>query len=116
MVNRIQSYIRVFFRHIFSRWLVFGLDLLLVAFSFCIAYLLRFNFELSEISLTLLLQQTLIYTLVWSISFLIFSPHSGIVRHTGLHESFIVFIAVSTPLWHWQLQRASSALSARTCT
>jgi FlaA1/EpsC-like NDP-sugar epimerase len=77
-----------------SKWVVLFIDTALVAFSVFMAYLLRFNFELSPARQQELGYHMVMVTLFFLISFLLFRTYKGIIRHTSMHEVSMVFLSV----------------------
>ena len=77
-----------------SKWFVLFIDILLVCFSFILAYSIRFNvsfdFEISN-----LLTQLPFIAIVSLISFLLIGSYKGIIRHTGPRDAFNVFIGAT---------------------
>ena len=68
-----------------SRWLVLGIDVLLVCLSFLLAYIIRFNITFNFNTEQLILQVPVIIIVAFS-SFLMVGSYKGIVRHTGTKE------------------------------
>tara|TARA_R110001606_G_scaffold152476_1_gene293191 strand:- start:1344 stop:3245 length:1902 start_codon:yes stop_codon:yes gene_type:complete len=77
-----------------SRWLVLGIDVLLVCFSFLLAYIIRFNITFNFNTDQLLLQVPVIIMVALS-SFLMVGSYKGIVRHTGTKDAFNVFLGIT---------------------
>ncbi len=77
-----------------SKWVVFVIDILLICFSFILAYSIRFDISYSFDSLTLM-SQLLMVVIIAAISFLIIGSYKGIIRHTGTRDAFNVFIGVT---------------------
>ena len=77
-----------------SKWVVFVIDILLICFSFILAYSIRFDISYSFDSLTLM-SQLLMVVIIAAISFLITGSYRGIIRHTGTRDAFNVFIGVT---------------------
>ncbi|MCL4125780.1 UNVERIFIED_CONTAM: hypothetical protein GTU68_036905, partial [Idotea baltica] len=75
-----------------SKWVVLLIDLILVIVSFFIAYFIRFNvsFDFNFSSLINQLPYILFFALL---SFLFVGSYKGIIRHTGIRDTFNVFIA-----------------------
>ncbi len=69
-----------------SRWIILFLDILFVIISFFIAYLLRFNFQTEALDRYNLGMQMLFITCFYLVSFLVYKPYSGIIRHTGFKD------------------------------
>jgi FlaA1/EpsC-like NDP-sugar epimerase len=78
--------------------MVLAIDLFLVAFAFFLAYLLRYNFVLNDILVERMFWQVFVFTGAFAVSFLVFQPHRGIVRHTSLYDALIVFFSASMPV------------------
>jgi FlaA1/EpsC-like NDP-sugar epimerase len=77
-----------------SRWLVLGIDVLLVCVSFLFAYIIRFNITINFNTDQLLLQVPIIMIVALS-SFLMVGSYKGIVRHTGTKDAFNVFLGIT---------------------
>tara|TARA_R110002051_G_scaffold199926_2_gene266931 strand:+ start:4210 stop:6102 length:1893 start_codon:yes stop_codon:yes gene_type:complete len=77
-----------------SRWLVLGIDVLLVCLSFLLAYIIRFNITFNFNTDQLLLQVPVIIMVAFS-SFLMVGSYKGIVRHTGTKDAFNVFLGIT---------------------
>jgi FlaA1/EpsC-like NDP-sugar epimerase len=78
------------------RWVIFGFDLIISAFSLVLAYLLRFNFSIpaSEIR-TLPLIIAFLLSLRGS-SFYLFKTFAGIIRYTSSKDAQRVLLAITT--------------------
>lgn len=76
------------------RWIIFLLDLTIVAFGVILAFMLRFNFEIPEDNKRPLLLLIGIAMAVRGIYYLALSLHSGIVRYTSTRDVVKVFTAV----------------------
>ncbi|WP_298766038.1 nucleoside-diphosphate sugar epimerase/dehydratase [uncultured Polaribacter sp.] len=77
-----------------SKWLVLLVDILLVCFSFLVAYAVRFNVSLNFDTSNLKYQLPVIIVLSL-ISFLIVGSYKGVIRHTGTKDAFNVFFGVT---------------------
>jgi FlaA1/EpsC-like NDP-sugar epimerase len=78
-----------------SRYMILAGDMLIVAISFVAAYLLRFNFDISNIQpwkLEIFLPVVLVISLL---AFLIARSHVGIIRHTSTDDVIRIFKAVT---------------------
>jgi FlaA1/EpsC-like NDP-sugar epimerase len=78
-----------------SRYLVLASDLLIVIFSLVTAYLLRFNFDLSTISLWKLPFYLPVVVLLSTFAFLATRSYVGIIRHTSTDDVIRIFKAVA---------------------
>ena len=73
-----------------SRWLVLGIDVFLVSFSFVLAYIVRFDVSFNFNTESFYHQLPVIFTLAL-FSFLLVGSYKGIIRHTGTKDVFNVF-------------------------
>jgi FlaA1/EpsC-like NDP-sugar epimerase len=78
--------------------MVFILDNLAVFLTFLFAYLLRFNFVLSDFDLNIAINQALITVIVYAAFGLVFRSYSGLIRHTTIIDIFNVLLATSFSL------------------
>jgi len=90
--------IDLFQKYSIPRWMVFVLDNLAVFLTFLFAYILRFNFVLSDFERNLAINHALITVSVYGAFVLIFRSYSGLIRHTTIIDIFIVFIATTCSL------------------
>jgi FlaA1/EpsC-like NDP-sugar epimerase len=98
--EHLQESLRWLFQHYsLPRWLVFIVDNLAVFFTFILAYLLRFNFVLSDFSVDLALRHALLALIVYASFALVFRSYSGLIRHTTVVDIFYVFIATTCSLF-----------------
>ncbi|MGE4587006.1 MAG: polysaccharide biosynthesis protein [Mangrovibacterium sp.] len=86
----------IFKKHSLPRKLVLLSDLILVALSFLAASILRYNLNISLISLKEVLIQLLFILPVYLLSFLVFGSYRGILRHSSIEDFFKLFLAVLT--------------------
>lgn len=86
-------------RRFLSRWVVLAIDMALAICAFILAYLLRFNFELSPLIVNNLLNQLWVYALAFLIAFLVVRPFRGIVRYASLYDAMKVVFAVSLAIF-----------------
>lgn len=73
-------------RRFISQWLVLAMETLLVALLYPVAVLLRFNLQVQEMNLTHTGIKTILITILYLFSFLIFASYRGIIRQTGLKD------------------------------
>ena len=81
-----------------SKWVVLLIDLFLISISFILTYFFRFfdvDIEYLEPILVKLLCQLPIIIFIALISFISVGSYKGIIRHTGIKDSFNVFFGVS---------------------
>ncbi len=77
-----------------SKWLILLVDVGIVAASFTLASLARFNFEFTYVDPRLFKYHLSIVLVFRLIGFLIFQSYSGIVRHTSLEDVKSLFKAL----------------------
>ncbi|MEZ4855965.1 MAG: nucleoside-diphosphate sugar epimerase/dehydratase [Gelidibacter sp.] len=77
-----------------SKWLILLLDLIIVAITFFLAYLIRFNFII-DFDVAIVLKQLPFVLLVSLISFLAVGSHKGVVRYTGFKDVVNIIIGVN---------------------
>ena len=76
-----------------SKWLVLFLDVLIVIFTYFVAYIIRFNFQI-DFDVNLLISQIPYVFFGALISFLLVGSHKGVVRFTGFKD--VVNIIIGT--------------------
>lgn len=74
------------------RWIILMIDLIIVASSILLAYLLRFNFDIPESELSPLPWVLAYMVLLRLLSFLISRTYVGIVRYTSTEDVFRIFL------------------------
>ncbi|WP_456441540.1 polysaccharide biosynthesis protein [Psychroserpens sp.] len=77
-----------------SRWLVMLFDLIVVAFTFIIAYVIRFNFKI-DFDVLVMFKQIPFVFLAAFISFLLVGSYKGVVRFTGFKDLVNIIIGVN---------------------
>jgi len=93
-----ERIIRIFKNHSLPRWLVFLIDSGTVFFSFLIAYMLRYNFEVYTFDISIAFRQAFFVLVVYAIFILIFKSYSGMIRHTTIRDTYKIIIANSSAL------------------
>ncbi|GAB3896592.1 nucleoside-diphosphate sugar epimerase/dehydratase [Larkinella knui] len=78
-----------------SSYLVLSIDVLICIVSFSVAYLLRFNFETSELNRADFLYCLSSVVSIRFLFFLLFRPYQGIIRHTSLEDVTLLVYAVT---------------------
>lgn len=81
-----------------SRWIILIADIITVGSSFLFAYLIWFKFKLAVFDSSEVLMQLGVTTVIYTIFFLFTRSYSGILRHTGLMDAFLILRAVSLSL------------------
>ena len=77
-----------------SRWLVLGVDLFLVCFSFIISYAIRFNISFDFNTEDFYFQLPFVFIIALG-SFLSVGSYKAIIRHTGTKDAFNVFLGIT---------------------
>lgn len=87
MLQYFQKYlVSQYSNRLLSKWIVLAFDIAVTALAFLLAYFLRFNFKLGASQIDKFGEHIIQATLVYSLSYLIFSSYAGIIRHTGLSD------------------------------
>jgi FlaA1/EpsC-like NDP-sugar epimerase len=93
MIETIKSrVIRVFKNHSLPRWLVLLLDLSTVFFSFLIAYMLRYNFEVETFQISMVFKQSFFVVIIYALFILIFKSYVGMIRHTTIRDAYKIIL------------------------
>jgi len=79
---------------ILPRWVIAFIDLGIIAFSCLLAYVLRFNFSLVDLSRSSFIEGTLFYSVCGAVAISVTSSYKGIVRYTGLQDGFRIIFMV----------------------
>jgi len=87
-----ERIIRVFKNHSLPRWLVLIIDSAVVFFSFLVAYMLRFNFEVSALSISTVFRQSYLVLFVYVVFILVFKSYSGMIRHTTIRDTYKIIL------------------------
>jgi len=90
----IRKFLLRYSNRFISGYVVLASDLLIVAVSFVAAYLIRFNFVVTEINLWRLPTFLPIVLVVSAIAFFISRSYVGIIRHTSTDDVVRIFKAV----------------------
>ncbi|PKA96778.1 FlaA1/EpsC-like NDP-sugar epimerase [Flavobacteriaceae bacterium MAR_2009_75] len=76
-----------------SKWLVLFIDVCMIAISFVLSYIIRFNLTL-DFEIDKLFIQLPIIALIAMASFVFTGSHKGVVRHTGVRDVYNIFNAI----------------------
>ncbi len=76
---------------ILPRWVIIFIDLFFIFFSTILAYLLRFNFSISELNANHYWQGVALYTGFGLVSILLTNSYKGIIRYTGVEDGSRIF-------------------------
>jgi FlaA1/EpsC-like NDP-sugar epimerase len=94
MINILRRrIIEVFRNHSLPRWLVLLIDMSAVYFSFLIAYMLRFNFEIGTFEISLAFRQAYFVLAIYSLFMLVFKSYTGMIRHTTIKDTYKIILA-----------------------
>lgn len=94
MLRLIRYNILKWMRTYASKWVVLGIDLLLVCVSYLFAHVTRFSVNYRFDSSTFL-TEILVVLGVALFSFLLVGSYKGVIRHTGIRDAFNVFLGLS---------------------
>ncbi|WP_405246907.1 polysaccharide biosynthesis protein [Cellulophaga sp. Asnod2-G02] len=89
----IQNYLNSTASKYASKWLVLIVDVILVSFSFVLAYFILFNLTMN-FDINKLFVQLPFVALISLVSFLIIGSYKGVVRHTGVRDVYNIFNAI----------------------
>jgi len=87
-----EKVIKVFKKHSLPRWFVFLIDSATVFFSFLIAYMLRYNFEVYTFDLSVAWRQAFLVLAVYVIFIFLFKSYSGMIRHTTIRDTYKIIL------------------------
>jgi FlaA1/EpsC-like NDP-sugar epimerase len=76
---------------ILPRWVIVCIDLSILAFSALLAYLLRFNFSIGDITASDFKTGILVYTASGALAIFITGSYRGIIRYTGIQDGVRIF-------------------------
>ncbi len=77
------------------RWMVFFADILAVFLAFQLAYLLRFNFEISAFNPAVAVYHGLVVSFFFALFIVILRSYSGLIRRTTIKDISIVFLVTT---------------------
>lgn len=95
----IKYFVTLYDKRYLSSWMVLAVDLCIVCFCFGMAYVIRFNFDLSVIVPAVSALQLGKTVAAYLIFFLLIRPYSGIIRHTGLKDVSRIMTATGLSLF-----------------
>ncbi len=96
LLKFMMSLYRRYYNRFLPRWYVLVFDVLVIYFSFYVAYAIRLNLQLAEMPMDVVTFKAFFTTLVYLLLMFVFRSYSGIIRHTGLNEIARVFQATGT--------------------
>jgi len=80
--------------NIVPRWIIFTLDLTICFVSLTIAYLIKHNFDLSNLNYLEFSRNVLITAVISTLVFINVRTYSGIIRYTSAQDTFRILYAV----------------------
>ncbi len=93
--NLIEKLLKFMAAKILSRWVILSKDIVIVWLSFLFAYVLRFNFVLTDVFSYENIRNSFVFVAVFTGYFLIFKSYLGIIRHTSISDAVRLFEAVT---------------------
>lgn len=93
-MDRIYNILRKLSQRYASKWLVLLFDSCIVAFTFFLAYLIRFNFKI-DFDFSMFLKQIPFVLIAAIVSFLSVNSHKGVVRFTGFKDVVNLIIGIN---------------------
>src|SRR5690554_1267230 len=91
MITLIKNY---FTKRYLPRWIVLLFDLFIVWFAFLLAYILRFNFNISVAAEYLEFEEMIVIVSTYAIVFLSLRTYSGILRHSTTTDIILILFAL----------------------
>lgn len=99
MINALKGRLFLIFeKYSLPRWVVLLADLLVVYFSFLIAYMLRYNFETNTFNVGTVFKQGYLVLGFYTLFFLLFQSFAGMIRHTTLKDTYKIIYSSSCAL------------------
>ena len=80
--------------NVVPRWLIFAIDLSICLFSFVVAYLVKYNFDLSSLNMKEFSRNVIIMSVINCVVFVLVRAYSGIIRYTSDQDTFRILFAV----------------------
>ncbi|ASU33657.1 polysaccharide biosynthesis protein [Mucilaginibacter xinganensis] len=80
--------------NIVPRWIILTLDLVISVLSLGLAYLIKGNFNISNVNFVEFSRNTIIILVISTIVFFVVKTYSGIIRYTSAQDSFRILLAV----------------------
>lgn len=78
-----------------SKWLVLSIDMCIVIIAFFIAWVVRFNFQVGQMSIFEVTNSFYFVALIYLIYFLLFKSYVGVIRHTSMYDTIKIIQATS---------------------
>ncbi len=85
---------RIFSRHT-PRWIVFNIDLMVVAFSFVFSYSIIRNLSFETFTVNELLVPLMMMLLLKALAIIVTKSYKGIVKYTSIQDATRIFIAMT---------------------
>ena len=96
IIDNLRNKTLAFFgKHYVPRWMVFIHDTLAISVTFWLAYLLRYNFVVSDFHPDLAALHAITTVSIYMLFSLILRTYSGMIRHTTVIDIFYVYIATT---------------------
>jgi FlaA1/EpsC-like NDP-sugar epimerase len=92
----IKSIFKRYANKFISKWLVLAGDLVISLFCFTLAYLIRYEFSLNQVSVDFFKYNLLLVIAIRIICFVYYQSYTGIIRHTSFDDAYILFKAIIT--------------------
>jgi FlaA1/EpsC-like NDP-sugar epimerase len=83
---------RIFKNYSLPRWLVLLIDMGIVYFSFLIAYMLRYNFEVYTFEISKSFHQAFLVLGIYTFFMVVFKTYEGMIRHTTIRDTYKIII------------------------
>ncbi|CDF80003.1 polysaccharide biosynthesis protein [Formosa agariphila KMM 3901] len=93
-MNKINNFLLKLSKRYASKWLVLAFDLVLVAITFFLAYIIRYNFNI-DFNIDTFLKQIPFVLVTAAISFIAVNTHKGVVRFTGVRDVINIIVGIN---------------------
>lgn len=98
MVTTMALWVRLFSQRFLSKWLVLLVDVVILTLAFMLATLLQFKLQFTYPDPGLFKYHLILVLGVKVMASLVFGAHSGVIRHTGLEDAWVLFKTQATAL------------------
>lgn len=78
-----------------SRWLVLFIDMCLVTIAYLVAWVVRFNFQVEQMSIFEVTTSFYFVALIYLTYFFLFKSYVGVIRHTSMYDTIKIIQATS---------------------
>ncbi len=92
-MNFLKSILHKYTGRYASRWLVLSIDLMLVTVAYLMSWILRFNFQVEQMSFFEVTNGFYFVAFIYLFYFVLFQSYVGIIRHTSMYDTIKIIQA-----------------------